>query len=91
MTSSFNVCDPVVAEVLARVYAEQHGAASKFPPFNSAHEGFAILNEEVDELWQHVKVKQGQRDVDAMLAEAVQIAAMAIRFAVDLQGDRGQR
>lgn len=51
---------------------------------NSAHEGYAVLAEEVDELWDHVKVKQGKRDIPEMTYEAVQVAAMALRFIVDV-------
>lgn len=63
---------------------EARAAMMRYAAMNSAHEGYAVLDEEVDELWDHVKVKQGQRDVDAMRKEAIQIAAMAIRFAVDV-------
>lgn len=69
---------------LADVVTEVELATEKFPPFNSAHEGFAVLKEEVDELWDEVKVKQGARDVDKMRKEAVQVAAMAIRFIADI-------
>jgi hypothetical protein len=82
--------DPLSVALL-QVHAEAERAGKIFAPFNSAHEGYAVLAEEVDELWQHVKVKQGKRDVEAMIAEAKQVAAMALRFMVDLQGERGQR
>jgi NTP pyrophosphatase (non-canonical NTP hydrolase) len=59
-------------------------ASAKWPPFNSAHEGFAVLAEEVDELWDHVKVNQKRRDLPAMRKEALQVAAMALRFALDV-------
>lgn len=59
-------------------------ATEKWPPFNSAHEGFAVLKEEVDELWDHVKVNQKRRDVEAMRKECIQIAAMAMRFALEV-------
>lgn len=76
---------------LADLVEEIEAATSKFPPMNSAHEGFAVLKEEVDELWDHVKVKQGERDIEAMRKEAIQIAAMAIRFATDVcKPDGGQ-
>jgi hypothetical protein len=58
--------------------------AMRWPPMNSAHEGYAVLAEEVDELWDHVKVQQGKRDVVEMTYEAVQVAAMALRFIVDV-------
>ncbi|MFQ5949669.1 MAG: hypothetical protein ACE5J1_03160 [Nitrospiria bacterium] len=59
-------------------------AAAEYPPFNSSHEGFAILNEEVDELWDEVKKKKKFRSNDYMKKEAIQVGAMAIRFIVDV-------
>jgi hypothetical protein len=50
----------------------------------SAHEGWAILREEVDELWDEVRKKPGQRNTNAMYNELVQIAAMAQRMAEDI-------
>lgn len=55
-----------------------------WPPFNSAHEAFAVLKEEVDELWDHVKTNQTKRDIPAMYSEAIQVAAMALRFATEI-------
>ncbi len=55
-------------------------AMKNWPPFNSNHEGFAILKEEVDELWEEVKFGT----VSRMREEAIQVAAMAIRFVHDL-------
>ena len=64
--------------------AEVMKAMENWPKFNSAHEGFAILSEEVDELWDHVKTNQKRRDIDAMRKECIQVAAMAMRFALDI-------
>lgn len=64
-------------------------ATAKFPPFNSAHEGFAILKEEVDELWDEVKKKQTTRDVQKLRREAIQVAAMAVRFVEDVVNGQG--
>lgn len=58
---------------------------------SSAHEGYAVLLEEVDELWDHVRTKQKDRDLASMREEAIQVAAMAIRFAVDvIDGGKGR-
>ena len=46
----------------------------KFKPFNSSHEGFAVLKEEVDELWDAIK----SNDLSAAQKEAIQVAAMAL-------------
>lgn len=65
---------------------EMCSAREKFPPFHSTHEGFAVLKEEVDELWDCVKQKN-RGNSDDMLRECVQIAAMAACFACELCGD----
>lgn len=62
--------------------AELRRAMQKFPAFNSAHEGYAVLLEEVEELWEEVRKHAGDRA--AMRAEAVQVAAMALRFLADV-------
>lgn len=52
---------------------------------HSAHEGFAVLLEEVEELKAEVfKGGKQKRDIKAMRAEAVQVAAMALRFIEDV-------
>jgi NTP pyrophosphatase (non-canonical NTP hydrolase) len=56
-------------------------ATRKFGSFHSTHEGFAVLKEEVDELWDEVK-KNGTPG--QLRAEAKQVAAMALRFMIDL-------
>ena len=74
------------ALLLGTIETELDDAMERFPPFHSAHEGFAVLKEEVDELWREVKTKTdapahllvGRKF--AMKHEAVQVAAMAIRF-----------
>jgi hypothetical protein len=53
-------------------------------PFNSCHEGYAVILEELDELWQEVKKKKHERDIIKLRIEAMQVAAMAIRFLMDL-------
>lgn len=74
---------------LELVTAELTRAQSLYPqPFNSAHEGSSVLREEFEELWKEVKRNQakGEQKVELMKAEAVQVAAMAIRFLIDVCG-----
>jgi len=59
-------------------------AKDKFPPFNSFHEGYAVIREELDELWDEIK---GGQDKQRMRAEAMQVGAMAMRFMIDLCGE----
>jgi hypothetical protein len=73
---------PDVRAVLREVAQEVMRARGKHPVFNSAHEGYAVLLEEVDELWTEIKIRQ--RDPLRLRAEAVQVAAMAVRFLTDV-------
>lgn len=73
-----------IKDLAFEVMGEVQSACGNWPEFNSAHEGYAVLLEEVDELWEHVKTNQKRRDIDAMRKEAIQIAAMAMRFALDI-------
>ena len=68
---------------IAKVSHELEKALVKFPMFASSHEGYAILLEEVDELWDEVKKKPDSRSRINMQDEAMQVAAMAIRFMVE--------
>jgi hypothetical protein len=61
-------------------------ATERYPDFASAHEGYAVILEELDELKAEVWKNQKTRDVGKMRAEACQVAAMAIRFMVDVCG-----
>ena len=70
--------------VFAAVCTEVTTATNNWPPMNSAHEAYAVLLEEVDELWDHVKTNQKRRDLVAMQKEAIQVAAMAVRFALEV-------
>lgn len=73
-------------------FNEASKAMDAWPPMNSAHEGYGVLLEEVDELWAHVKTKQKNRDLSAMRKEAIQVAAMALRFAVEIcNEERGRK
>lgn len=71
--------------LLSVVKTELMVAEIKHPPMNSPHEGWAVIREEVDELWDEVKADRG-RTFDAEI-EAVQIAAMGIRYALNLCGN----
>ena len=51
---------------------KQHG------DFNSLHEGYAVILEEVDELWDETKKKRP--DVKNAKTECLQIAAMCIKL-----------
>jgi len=57
-------------------------ARSLHSPQHGPHEGYAVILEELDELWDEVRKKQP--DLAAMREECIQIAAMAMRFVLDV-------
>lgn len=64
-------------------------ATRNYGKFSSAHEGFAVIKEEVDELWEAVRLKQSNPERDEkMRKEAIQVAAMACRFLHDIHGEQ---
>lgn len=75
-----------IEDIVRLVTHEVDKAMNKYPEMKSPHEGYAILLEEVDELWDLVKAKQDRHDLLSMRKEAIQVAAMAIRFVYDLTG-----
>jgi len=66
--------------IFIEIEHEYQWAAKRFPPFHSAREGFDILDEEVQELKQ--AIRHGTKE--QARAEAIQVAAMALRFIIDL-------
>lgn len=68
------------AVALNAVADELRSATRKFPPMASAREGYAVILEELDEMWQEVKHGTTARARE----EALQVAAMAIRFLIDI-------
>lgn len=57
--------------------------------FHSAHEGYAVIKEELDELWDEIRKLKSFDDHSndiALYREVIQIGAMALRFAYDITG-----
>ena len=51
-----------------------------YPMFHSTHEGYAVIKEEVDELWDAIKGEKGIKPDIFQRAEVIQIMAMCIKF-----------
>ena len=69
-----DVCYEVVQEVIR--------ARKKHAPMNSPHEAHSVILEEVEELWDEIKADRGRQK--SARDEAIQVAAMAVRFILDI-------
>lgn len=74
----------IVEKELRRAY-EIHG------DFRSMHEGYAVILEELDELWDEVKKKGAMRDREQLTEESKQVAAMGVKFLMFMLEGRNQR
>lgn len=74
--------DDKFTKIIGDVIDEVFAASDKHGPMNSPHEGHSVIREEFEELWEHVKNDTG--DTLQARKEAVQLAAMAIRYIYDL-------
>lgn len=69
-----------ITDVLSDVLAEAERATDAWGDPYSHHEAFAVLLEEVDEL--KAEVWKRERDPRRVYTEAVQVASVAVRFAL---------
>jgi len=69
-------------DFLSAVELEYHRARTKFPKLNSAHEGYGVIKEGVDELWDLIKINEGKSTEAAN--EAKQIAAMCLAYYLEV-------
>ena len=68
---------------LGDLLTELATAQCRHNPLNSLHEAYAVILEEVDELWDEVRRKKEERVPTNVRQELLQIAAMAWRAAID--------
>ena len=64
-----------------------HDATDKHGPMASPHEGYAVILEELEELWEEIRGDRGRWP--KARTEAAQVAAMALRYLIDLAPELG--
>ena len=72
-------------KIIATLMLDELERANKIygTSFASPHEGYAVLLEELDELWDEIKKKRP--DKERMREEAIQVGAMAIKFIASIE------
>lgn len=72
-----------IDQAMFAIEIEHAEAVSRYPKFNSPHEGLAVIQEEFEELKAEVFKNHKSRSIGNMRKEAIQVAAMALRFIMD--------
>lgn len=75
--------DPLI-DLLQEIGDEVARAESLHAPINSAHEGYSVILEELDEFWEQVRMKRAARDPEKMRRELIETAAMCVRTIRDV-------
>lgn len=76
--------DAPLFDLLITIALEVKTAEAKHQPFNSHHEAFAVILEELDEYWDEVRLKAENRNPEHLQKELIQTAAMCVRALRDL-------
>ena len=76
-----NIHTDSLEAIMYKVQAEVLRASNKFLPMRSMHEGHSIIREEYKEFEEEVF----KNNVELAFKEAIQLAAMAVRFIHDIR------
>jgi NTP pyrophosphatase (non-canonical NTP hydrolase) len=77
--------DPVADRVSARIGLRMTVVSRLHPEYNSLHEAYGILAEEVAEFFDEVRQPEGAERDERALEELIDIAVVAIRAAHTIQ------
>jgi len=69
-----------VEQIFKDIENEFNRANRIFPNFHSPHEGYGVILEELDELWDQIKINKNCTGNRLMRNELIQVAAMAVKF-----------
>jgi len=67
-------------EALKQIEQEYLRASDLYPDLHSNHEAYAVIKEEVDELWDAIKKNKDTKGNNQIRHELIQIGAMVVRY-----------
>lgn len=73
-----------VMELAMDIADEVIRARKLWPPMHSLHEAYAVIEEELDEVKEHMKLRQNTRVATEVRKELIHTAAMCMRAILDL-------
>jgi hypothetical protein len=69
-----------IDEALKQIEHEYLRASDLYPDLHSNHEAYAVIKEEIDELWDAIKKQKGIKGNKEIRAELIQVGAMVVRY-----------
>ena len=73
----------MIDKLLNEVKEEMNRGVQMYGDFNSYHEGYAVIKEELDELWEEIKKRNPSKY--NLKEEAIQLTAMGLKFLLMLE------
>jgi hypothetical protein len=67
-------------DILMEIQDEFQNARLKFKPMRGPHEGYAVILEEFEEMWDEIK----KNDREETRKEAIQVGAMILAFILEV-------
>lgn len=80
----------IVTQFQENLQDEYKRAIDQHGHFHSLHEAYGVILEEVDEFWDEVKKRRGERNLENLKKELIQIAAMCQKLTVDIECNFGR-
>jgi len=72
------------SKIFNDIYKEVERANSLYPAFHSNHEAYAVILEELDEVWDEIKKSKEVTGNEQIKSELIQVAAMCVKYIENL-------
>jgi NTP pyrophosphatase (non-canonical NTP hydrolase) len=69
-----------IDEALKLIEIEYLRASELYPDLHSNHEAYAVIKEEIDELWDEIKKSKDIKGNQKIRKELIQVGAMVLRY-----------
>ena len=71
-------------EAFKQIETEYLRASDLYPALHSNHEAYAVIKEEIDELWDEIKKSKDIKGNNQIRQELIQVGAMVVRYLENL-------
>ena len=73
-----------VQSILGSILKEFNRANTLYSAFHSNHEAYAVILEELDEVWDEIKKSKDVKGNEQIRNELIQVAAMCVKYIENL-------